>query len=141
MGGLAPQRRFETGAFSVPLPADGLQSATLLARWLQQRFGTRIILIPTRMPKEIHGAAMLAQDALVIYFRGDADPFFRTRIVLHELAHWLLGHLADGRAGELRPASSLDPEEAAAEEAVHATLYAALGIGAEPTPRGWQRLF
>lgn len=85
------------------------------------------------MPPEIHGGAVLLPGNLVIYFRDDTDPFFQEKVILHELAHWYLGHLAAGRTRALSGYDSVEEKEA--EELAGRLLLWTMGLErAEPLP-------
>lgn len=101
-------------------------NALALCRLIEARFGIRVHPVAVEMPPEIHGAAVYLQGDLVIYFRRDTDPFFQEKVILHELAHWCLGHLAAGR--EYRFGGYDSVEELEAEEWADRLLLWAMGL-------------
>lgn len=103
--------------------ARGALNAIALCRFAEAHFGIRVHPIAAEMPPEIHGAAVLVQGNLVIYFRHDTDAFFQEKVIFHELAHWYLGHLAAGREYRLSGYDSVEEREAE-EWAGHLLLWA-----------------
>jgi hypothetical protein len=54
--------------------------------------GRPIVLAPFRAEDGMSGAFVGARCADYIYYDGQATPLYQAHIVLHELAHMLLGH-------------------------------------------------
>ena len=65
---------------------------TSFLKWLQQRKNREVVLITATTPAHVDGLWLTSDSAEFIIYSNRLTGIHRDHVILHEIAHWLLGH-------------------------------------------------